>query len=709
MNLSWLNRGLRARLLLVVGVPLLLAVCAGAAVYFALRSAISAARDVRESSERLQTSDLLLRLILNAETGERGFALTGQVAYLAPFSDTGRDWPTAVERLKVEFADDADQLARLARADETFTSWLTQVAMPVISGRREVSQSHMEAMRDARTALFALLEQDREQPIRRTAAGKDHRRELLARIHVAVDTACTSLRQPRLVQAWTEALRRLQELEKSEAAGSPRPVAEAATGALLRQINLAADGSIAAERAALAPILSGAGKELVDAIRNLQAEISAHERQRLDADLAASSRRGRIATWVALGSLALALALGLASALGLARRLAVSLSSVGRATERLAAGDLRQRLLEVEGNDIGRLARSFNQLADRITTREREVVLLHDLGQLLQSASDEEEAYRVVARLVPALVPGTSGALYTLNNSRNELLRRATFGLADREGPEHCAPASCWGLRTGRTYLVLDPATQVLCEHLAAPPWPYICLPLSAHGQTLGLLHLQEETRAGEEHLSAALAILPAVASAVALALGNLALRAELRAQSVRDPLTGLFNRRYLEETLAREIDRARRKNLPLTIAMTDLDHFKNLNDNWGHDAGDQVLKRFGELLRGNFRTEDVLCRYGGEEFALVFPDCTIDQARVRAEALLAALRASEIPYGQGTIRDITASIGIAGFPQLGNTPDALLRRADHALYEAKRAGRDRVVVATAVAPGTFGADTGSY
>ncbi len=706
MNLSWLTSGLRARLLLAVGVPLLLAVCAGAAVFFALQIALSGQREVRATNHVLETSETLLRLVLDAETGQRGYALTGQASYLEPFTGAGRDWPLLVRKLATEFADEPDQLSRLERIDSLFSTWLTQVALPVVSGRREVPPSHLDALRDARTALFALLQVRSESSGRPWSAAEDDRREQLERLRIAVDSARTSLGQPRLVELWNQVEIRLRALEAASAGPSAPAAEKAALDALLRQTNLAAGASIAAERMALAPITSGAGKELVDWIRKLQAELADHERQRLELALARNTRRGRIASWAAIGSLALALALGLASALLLAGRLLVSLRSVGRAAEKLAAGDLRQRAVEVEGDDIGRLARSFNQLADRVAARDREVALLHDMGQLLQSADDEDEAFRVVARLVPALVPGASGAIFTLSNSRDEIVRRTTFGLAEREGPERCAPGSCCGLRKGQTYLVLDPASQVLCDHLAAPAWPYICVPLTAHGQTLGLLYLESAPGKGDDRLRAALGLLPTVASEVALALGNLALRAELRAQSVRDPLTGLFNRRYLEETLAREIDRARRKELPLAVAMTDLDQFKRLNDSWGHEAGDQVLKRFAELMSSHFRALDVLCRYGGEEFALVFPDCTTEQARLRAEAFLAALRAIVIPYGQAAIRDVTASMGIAGFPHQGATPEALLRSADHALYEAKRAGRDRVEIALDVATPAFGEDT---
>jgi len=707
MNLSWLTGGLRARLLLAVGVPLLLALCAGAAVFFALRIALAGQREVRETDQRLETSEALLRLVLDAETGQRGFALTGQATHLSSFTEAGRDWPGLVRSLETGLAGEPDQLPRLTRIDALFSTWLTQVALPVISGRREIPPSHLEAIRDLRTALFSLLEARRESPGRSTLASDDDQRALLEQIHSAVAAARTSLGQPRLAELWNAVESRLLALESASTEGSSRLVEEAAIATLLRQSNIAAEASIAAERAVLAPITSGAGKEMVDSIRKLQAELAMHERERLEARLARNTFRGRVASWAAVGSLALALALGLASALLLAGRLQAALRSVGRAAEQLAAGDLRQRVAEVGEDAIGRLARSFNQLADRVAERDREVALLHDMGQLLQSANDDDEALRIVAQLVPALVPGASGAILTLSNSRDQLVRRAAFGAAERAGPEHCAPGSCWGLRKGQTYLVLEPASQVLCDHLATPAWPYICVPLSAHGQTLGLLHLESAPGHESARLSVALGLLPTVASEVALALGNLALRAELRAQSVRDPLTGLFNRRYLEETLAREIDRARRRHLSLTVAMTDLDHFKRLNDSWGHEAGDHVLRRFSELMRAHFRTQDVLCRYGGEEFALVFPDCTAEQARVRAVGFLAELRASEIPYGPSTIRDVTASIGIAGFPRQGATPETLLRNADHALYEAKRGGRDRVHVAAEAAPSTFGEDTG--
>lgn len=706
MNLSRLRiGGLRGRLLLVVGVPLLFAIAAGVALFLALRFAVSAQAEMREADRRLALAEQLRMLVVDSESSERGFALTGQQTYLSSFTESASDWHETLRQLRADLADNPDQVARIERMDALFTTWLTETAQPVISGRRDLPPSHLEAIRALRSALFSLLE---EHPLRvgaPTSALADERRAHLEQLHSQLEAARTSLREPRLADLWSEVQRRLDEVERVGAAGSTAE--NQALRALLRQTNIAAEASFARERALLLPLTSGAGKELIDWIRKLEGEVAAHERRRLEERLEVAADRGRIAGWLAVASLALALGLGLGAALAAAGQLRLALRTVGRAAEKLAAGDLRQRVPETEGEDLGRLARSFNQLAGRVAARDREVALLHDMGQLLQAAYDEQEAFRIVGRLLPALIPGSSGSLYTSDRGYSELVRRAEFGDLSRAGAERFEAGGCWGLRKGQTYLVLDPTAALVCTHLATPPGPYICVPLTAHGQILGLLHLQTPDDDGAT-LSAALGLLPAVASEVALALSNLNLRAELVAKSVRDPLTDLFNRRYLEETLMREIDRARRKKSALTVAMTDLDHFKRLNDTWGHEAGDQVLRRFADLLRAHFRTQDVLCRYGGEEFALIFPDCSTEQARSRAEGLLEALRATTIPYGAETICRVTASIGIAGYPRQGATPEELLRQADHALYEAKRAGRDRVSVAPEAKATAFGDDTGA-
>jgi diguanylate cyclase (GGDEF)-like protein/PAS domain S-box-containing protein len=167
-------------------------------------------------------------------------------------------------------------------------------------------------------------------------------------------------------------------------------------------------------------------------------------------------------------------------------------------------------------------------------------------------------------------------------------------------------------------------------------------------------------------------------------------LQTKLAEQAVRDSLTGLYNRRYLDETLDREVARARREGHPLSVVMIDVDHFKNLNDSYGHQAGDEVLKALGELLRQNSRAEDVACRYGGEEFLVLLPSMPLDSARERAEHWRKEFEESTFVFGNFQLT-ATASFGVSSYPQHGKTPDQLTHGADTALYRAKRNGRNRV------------------
>jgi diguanylate cyclase (GGDEF)-like protein len=187
-----------------------------------------------------------------------------------------------------------------------------------------------------------------------------------------------------------------------------------------------------------------------------------------------------------------------------------------------------------------------------------------------------------------------------------------------------------------------------------------------------------------------------AISERVALSLSNLRLREELRAHSIRDALTGLFNRRFMEESLSREVARAGRRGEALAVAMIDLDGFKRFNDLYGHEAGDEVLRAFGEFLRGRTRGSDVACRYGGEEFALILPGATLDDAAARAEEIRRQAKLLHVRLGDRSLGPVTLSVGVAALPDHGLSPGDLLRAADHALYEAKTSGRDRVVVAAA-------------
>jgi diguanylate cyclase (GGDEF)-like protein len=260
-------------------------------------------------------------------------------------------------------------------------------------------------------------------------------------------------------------------------------------------------------------------------------------------------------------------------------------------------------------------------------------------------------------------------------------------------------PAStCRALREGRTHVVEEVTSGTLCEHLPKPaPGAYLCSPLPAQGRALGVIYvasLSTEDRPTGGVSEAKQRLAEAVAAQLGLGLANVKLREVLRIQSIHDPLTGLFNRRYMEETLEREVHRARRAGRPMSVLMVDIDRFKEKNDVFGHEGGDAVLREFGRLLREHLRKEDIPCRYGGEEFILVLPDAALQGAVRRAEQLREAVKRLSIPCEGGKIGSLTVSIGVAAFPEHGHDGHALLQAADTALYQAKREGRDRVSVA---------------
>jgi diguanylate cyclase (GGDEF)-like protein len=223
-----------------------------------------------------------------------------------------------------------------------------------------------------------------------------------------------------------------------------------------------------------------------------------------------------------------------------------------------------------------------------------------------------------------------------------------------------------------------------------------------AQGNTVGVLHLEFESAAELRYDSGTesfreyhqrLAI--SAASQIALSLASLQLRETLREQAMRDPLTLLFNRRFLEESLGRELQLAGRKKQSVAVLFLDLDHFKRFNDTFGHDAGDMVLQSLADLLRTFFRATDICCRYGGEEFAIILPESSSHDAGIRADALRSEVKRLRLQYNKQTIGQLTLSVGVAAFPEHGSTSVELLKIADQCLYESKSRGRDAVTVAS--------------
>jgi diguanylate cyclase (GGDEF)-like protein len=213
-----------------------------------------------------------------------------------------------------------------------------------------------------------------------------------------------------------------------------------------------------------------------------------------------------------------------------------------------------------------------------------------------------------------------------------------------------------------------------------------------AQGETLWLLYLCFEDKEKLTESKRQLAI--TVAEHISLAVANLQLRETLQHQSIRDPLTGLFNRRYMEESLEREINRAQRKQQPLGIIMIDVDHFKRFNDRFGHEAGDIVLQTLGVFLRHSIRESDIACRYGGEELMLILPESPLEETMRRAEQIREGIKSLKLEHRQLSLGEITASMGVACFPEHGMTKESIIWAADVALYKAKAEGRDRVITA---------------
>lgn len=412
--------------------------------------------------------------------------------------------------------------------------------------------------------------------------------------------------------------------------------------------------------------------------------------------------------WAGAVILFIVIAAAIVSDLFIVRRVGL----VVDAARRLSAGDLSARASVRGADEIGIMARTFNSMAEHLQERVKneeeareqlaervgELDLLNQMGELLQSCFTLDEAYGVVGRLGPRLFPNESGAVFALDEARSGIEAVATWGPAPADALAFPADA-CMALANSRTHVVNDMAGGVLCQHLPAQrPGAYACTLLSAQGRALGVLYVARPV-GGAPLSQAELRLADAVAGQFGLGLANVQLREVLRAQSIHDQLTGLFNRRYMEESLEREVNRARRSGRPMSLLMIDVDRFKQQNDAFGHEGGDAVLRELGRMLKASLRKEDIPCRYGGEEFALVLPEAAVDGAARRAEQLRQAVSRLGIPYQGRVIGPVTVSIGVAAFPDHGDDTRALIHAADAALYQAKREGRNRVSVATLHSP----------
>jgi diguanylate cyclase (GGDEF)-like protein len=348
------------------------------------------------------------------------------------------------------------------------------------------------------------------------------------------------------------------------------------------------------------------------------------------------------------------------------------------------------------------LAHSVRALEDRAGESE----LLTSARDELQLCVEVKQAYQSATNGVSRLLVGTSGSLCFINNSR-QLVEVVSTWPRTGAGPGEVSPLediyspeSCCGLRSGHPRWRLPRVSEIHCTHFAGnPPQRYLCLPIVAHGNTMGVLFVQCHDDATVELVHRHMEGLRELVQFTGMAVATLNLRTKLENQSIRDSLTGLFNRHFMQISLERELARAARRKQSLAVFMLDLDQFKKFNDTYGHAAGDMVLKAIADIFLASVRSEDIACRYGGEEFTIILPDITATAAWERAESVRQAVMNLRMPLEQEVYGDFSVSIGVALYPNDGEAADVLLRRADQALYRAKRLGRNQVAIHEAGAP----------
>ena len=332
------------------------------------------------------------------------------------------------------------------------------------------------------------------------------------------------------------------------------------------------------------------------------------------------------------------------------------------------------------------LHREQEELERHVENRTREIELLQRLANMLAACNSLDEAQQVVQDIIPRMLGDINGSVSMMRASRNQLEVKLDWG-GVWPGSKAFAPDECWALRKGKFHLANDKFTTLPCSHMQAVGNDQtLCIPLIAHGNTIGMMHLyMHNQEVSDEQLQLAFTI----CEQLGLALANLTLQEKLREQAVRDTLTGLHNRRFLEESIDHELMRAQRHNQSLSLLMLDMDHFKRFNDNFGHDAGDYVLKALSSLLVNGVRGEDMVCRVGGEELCIVLPNSKGEAAMEVADKLCNQVRDLHLDFHGQSLGKLTLSIGVATYPQDAEDYANLMKLADVALYEAKENGRD--------------------
>jgi diguanylate cyclase (GGDEF)-like protein len=359
--------------------------------------------------------------------------------------------------------------------------------------------------------------------------------------------------------------------------------------------------------------------------------------------------------------------------------------------------DITERIKIEE--ELRRANAELTRWLSELEVRNKETMLLKEMGDLLHSCHEVEEAYQVFDQLIQQLFPDTSGVLYTFLNSENSLEAVTIWGDPE-DGNQPIHKDDCWGLRRGQVHRVDDPRRGMLCPHVhLSGASSSLCVPLVAQSETIGMFHIhfwevnRPEGVDQKSWMDSLESLAVTMADQVGMALANLKMHRLLNEQVNHDTLTGLFNRKYIEETLQREIHRVIRQNGQLGIMLLDLDHLTDINALFGQATGNEVLVTFADLLKNLKKPCEIPCRYGGDIFALLLPDSTIEETRQRAEEVRLATKNLAIDIMGKSVGPVTLSVGAAAFPDHGREGETILQSAESALTLAKAEGHDRVKV----------------
>lgn len=343
----------------------------------------------------------------------------------------------------------------------------------------------------------------------------------------------------------------------------------------------------------------------------------------------------------------------------------------------------------------------LNQSLEQLQVHQREITILGEMTRLLQAAKTLDEANSIARLELVRLLPGLAGTLYLLNASRNLLEPQLVWGGAATA--ELVEPGNCWALRRGKPHQVSS-GSGIVCSHMRECPAAWrLCIPLMAASETMGVLCLEATSElaqgapARSHDAPGRLDFYETVAESLSMAISNIRLCEKLQHQALRDPMTGLYNRRYMLDALERELQVAARHDQSLSVIMLDIDQFKLFNDTFGHDAGDSVIAAVGEILRKSVRQSDFVCRHGGEEFMLVLPKTSAEAAAGIAEKLRREVEDLTMHHKGQALGHITISAGFATYPDIAAGHEALIEAADQALYRSKRNGRNCVTPANAL------------